>query len=116
MSQWNMSYRKLEWQAGNANSLDECVVQFRPSGLRIKKATYLPALVAITQTPYLVKHSRHLSVREAARLQGFPDSFIFRNQSDAASFKQLGNAVCVGAVAYVYEQLKRQAEAIALSD
>ena len=33
------------------------------------------------------------SVREAARIQGFPDSFIFPSQSINTNLKLIGNAV-----------------------
>lgn len=37
---------------------------------------------------------RYLTVREAARVQGFADSYHFpRHQSRSANFRQLGNAV-----------------------
>ena len=44
------SRRKLEWQAQDSTSLWETVMHLRPSGIRAKRPTYLPALVAITQT------------------------------------------------------------------
>ena len=91
------SRRKFEWQAQDAKSLSETVLHLRPSGLRVKKATYLPALVAITQTSIIGKEMRRISVKEAQRLQGFPEWFSFTDQKDSESFKQLGNAVCVGA-------------------
>ena len=64
------SRRKLEWQAQDTPSLWECVIHLRPSGLRAKAPTYLPALVAITQTSIIGPRERRLSPREAARLQG----------------------------------------------
>ena len=96
------SRRKLEWQAQDASSIFETCIQFRPSGIRVKKETYLPALVAITQTSIIGSQMRRLSVREAARLQGFPESFNFGDQLNSASYKQLGNSVCVSAVSFVF--------------
>ena len=95
------SRRKLEWQAQDTPSLWETVMHFRPSGIRAKRSTYLPALVAITQTSIIGSRGRRLSVREAARLQGLPEWFSFGEQSDKASYKQLGNGVSVGAVWHV---------------
>lgn len=39
---------------------------------------------------------RRLSVRECARIQGFPDDFIFHYKNVAAGYKMIGNAVAVG--------------------
>lgn len=98
------SRRKLEWQAQDTASLWETVMHFRPSGIRAKKPTYLPALVAITQTSIIGPLRRRLSTREAARLQGLPDWFDFGSQRDALTYKQLGNGVNVGVVWYVLKQ------------
>lgn len=98
------SRRKFEWQATNLDSIWNGVIQFRPSGVRVKKASYLPALVAMNQTSIVGSKRRRITVREAARLQGFPEWFSFDGQIPSASYKQLGNAVNVG-VAY---QLLRQ--------
>lgn len=102
------SRRKFEWQAQDAKTLWECIMHFRPSGIRAKKHTYVPALVAITQTSIVGKskrYKRRLSVREAARLQGFPDWFEFFGQKDSASYKQLGNAVNIGVIYQVVKAL-----------
>ncbi|QKE85897.1 DNA (cytosine-5-)-methyltransferase [Arthrobacter sp. NEB 688] len=92
------SRRKLEWQAQQTESLWECVLQLRPSGIRAKRATHLPALVAITQTSILGQQRRRLSTGEAALLQGLPETFDFGPQSPAETYKQLGNGVNVGVV------------------
>ena len=99
------SRRKFEWQAQDAKDLWNTVLHFRPSGIRAKKPTYVPALVAMTQTSVLASHKRRLSVREAARLQGFPDWFDFIDQPDSISYKQLGNAVNVGVIFNVLKAL-----------
>lgn len=112
LKKWNYlehfppSRRKLEWQAQDSKSLWSTIMHFRPSGIRAKKPTYVPALVAITQTTILGKQKRRISVREAARLQGLPEWFDFIDQSPSLSFKQLGNAVNVGCV---YNVLKAHA-------
>lgn len=106
------SRRKFEWQAQDATTLDECIMHFRPSGIRVKRATYVPALVAITQTTVLGDQLRRLTPRETARLQGLPDWFQFvhtiegttTRQPDAASYKQAGNGVNVAAAYYVLRQ------------
>lgn len=92
------SRQKLEWQAQDETTLWNCVLSLRPSGIRAKRMTHLPALVAITQTPILGPRDRRLSPREAARLQGLPDEFDFGTQRDALTYKQLGNGVNVGVV------------------
>ncbi len=99
------SRRKLEWQAQDAKSLWECIMHFRPSGIRAKKATYVPALVAITQTSVIGPQRRKMTVRECARLQSFPDAFSFGEQSDSASYKQLGNGVNLSVVYQVLKAL-----------
>jgi len=95
------SRRKLEWQAQDTPCLWDTVMHLRPSGIRAKAPSYVPALVAITQTSIVGPRERRLSVREAARLQGLPDWFSFGNQRLAASYKQLGNGVSVGAIWHV---------------
>jgi DNA (cytosine-5)-methyltransferase 1 len=99
------SRRKFEWQAQDAKTLLETVMHFRPSGIRAKKATYVPALVAITQTSIIGKQKRRITVREGARLQGLPEWFDFVDQADKLTYKQLGNGVNVGAV---YNVIKAQ--------
>jgi DNA (cytosine-5)-methyltransferase 1 len=102
------SRRKFEWQAQNAETLWECIMHLRPSGIRAKKSTYVPALVAITQTSIVGRNrtsKRRLTVREGARLQGFPEWFNFYDQKESASFKQLGNAVNVGVIFQVMKAL-----------
>jgi DNA (cytosine-5)-methyltransferase 1 len=99
--QFPASRRKFEWQAQDTPSLWGTVIHLRPSGIRAKAPTYVPALVAITQTSIVGPRERRLSPREAARLQGLPDWFEFGDQRPATTYKQLGNGVSVGAVWHV---------------
>lgn len=94
------SRRKFEWQAQDTPRLWDCVLQLRPSGVRAKRPTYVPALVAITQTSIVGPLRRRLTPVEAARLQGLSDSFTFGDQPESATYKQLGNGVAAGAIHY----------------
>jgi DNA (cytosine-5)-methyltransferase 1 len=90
-------YGKLEWQVGKIkpnDSIFNYFIQPRQSGLRIKKAKYFPTLVAIVQTPIYGKEKRHITPRECARLQSFPESFKL-HENDRRSYKQFGNSVNV---------------------
>lgn len=99
------THRKFEWQAGETiDSLWDGFIQFRPSGIRVKRPDSFPALVAMVQIPIIGRYKRRLTPREAARLQSFPDSFI-PNNDDHQAYKQFGNAVNVNCVEYLAEQL-----------
>ena len=98
------THKKFEWQAGNSiKSLWEGVIQFRPSGIRVKRPDTFPALVAMVQIPIIGKYKRRLTVREAARLQSFPDDFM-PNKNDQQAYKQFGNAVNVDVITSVAEK------------
>lgn len=97
--------RKLEWQAGNSiSSIWDGVIQFRPSGIRVKKPDCFPALVAMVQIPIIASLGRKLTVREAARLQSFPDSFI-PNDNFTQAYKQFGNSVNVAVISECAKRL-----------
>lgn len=101
------SLRKLEWNVkGEERNLWEHVLQFRPSGLRVKRYSSSPALVAMTATqiPILGPQGRFLSRVEGKRLQGFSDEHVLPSSRDGA-FKALGNAVHVGVIERLAERL-----------
>ena len=95
--------RKFEWQVGGSiKDIYDGIIQYRTSGIRVKLPTESPALVAMVHLPILGKEKRTISVKEAARLQSFPDSFKF-NELPQHAFKQLGNAVNVKVIEKVFE-------------
>ena len=65
--------------------------------------TYAPTIIA-GRTPKLWDIKRKLSVLEAKRLQGFPDSFIMP-VSDNQAYKQLGNSVSVPVIEDIMSQM-----------
>ena len=108
LNNFTATEKKFEWQCGKScKSIWDGLIQFRPSGIRVKTATVFPALVAIVQIPIIGKVKRRLTPREAARLQSFPDNFIC-NPNDQQAYKQFGNAVNVKVIKYVAEQLFNQ--------
>ncbi len=105
LKEFTPTHRKFEWQAGKSiKSIWEGIIQFRPSGVRVKKPTCFPALVAIVQIPIIGERKRRLTVREAARLQSFPDSFI-PDDNDQQAYKQFGNAVNVEVIKLAAKKL-----------
>lgn len=105
LKEFTPTHRKFEWQAGKSiKSIWEGIIQFRPSGVRVKKPTCFPALVAIVQIPIIGERKRRLTVREAARLQSFPDSFI-PDDNDQQAYKQFGNAVNVQVIKLAAKKL-----------
>lgn len=55
------------------------------------------------------KNPRKLTPREAARLQGFPDSFKIP-VSNAQAYKQFGNSVCVPVIIAVAKEMRKALE------
>lgn len=90
---------KLEWQAGDMDNPDiwNQLIQFRQSGIRVKRNDFFPALVAINQTSIIGKRKRYVTPRECARLQSFPDTFKITG-NDAEAYKEFGNSVNVETV------------------
>ena len=98
-------YAKLEWQVGEIKENDSIFnyfIQFRQSGIRVKRTEYFPTLVAISQIPIYGKERRYITPRECIRLQSFPESFKL-SENDKVTYKQAGNSVNVHNVTNVVE-------------
>ncbi len=104
------THTKFEWQAGSSiNSVWEGIIQFRPSGIRVKRPTEFPALVAMVHIPIIGWERRRLTPREVANLQSFPSGFKINPNSQQA-YKQFGNSVNVEVVKYLADQLFKLGE------
>lgn len=87
------SWQKLEW-----NCLDEpriiknYIIQFRASGIRVKRTNYAPSLVVtLTQRPIIGWAERYITPNEGARLQSLES--IKLPEDETTTFRALGNAV-----------------------
>lgn len=71
--------------------------------------SFAPSIIA-ARAPKLWDIGRHLSDRECARLQGFPEDFKLANSSVQAK-KQLGNSVTVTVISKIIENMLHAYEA-----
>lgn len=102
-------YKKFEWNCGtDVTDIRDCLIQIRQSGIRAKRPTFYPSLVAIVNTPIIWDknkgHFRRITPREAANLQSFHGGFKFQG-TDAIQYKQLGNSVNVRVLKILGESL-----------
>ncbi len=100
------SFQKLEWNAqGEERDIDNFVLQVRASGIRVKRPSTAPSLIAFTQTQVpilganLAKQRRYMTPRECAKLQSIDDIELPAYDLDA--YKALGNAVNAKVVAAI---------------
>ena len=87
------SYQKLEWSCkGESTDLNDKIIQFRPSGVRISRNRWVPTLTTVkTQNIYLKKIDRRLSILEHEQLQS--QSFKVHPNHLNGGYRALGNSV-----------------------
>jgi DNA (cytosine-5)-methyltransferase 1 len=101
------SLQKLEWNCkGGERNVWNYVIQFRASGVRLKRPTASPSLVAMTttQVPIIGWERRYMTPLECARLQSLGHLKELPRVTSRA-FKALGNAVNAVVVEHVAREL-----------
>ncbi|HEY9117844.1 MAG TPA: DNA cytosine methyltransferase, partial [Roseivirga sp.] len=104
------SLQKLEWNIkGGERDVWKYVVQFRASGVRLKRATTAPSLVAMTttQVPIIAWEKRYMTPKECANLQSL-GSLKFHPSPTSKAYKAFGNAVNADVVEAIARQLLKE--------
>lgn len=101
------SLQKFEWNCkGEPRDVWRYVIQFRASGVRVKRQTTAPSLVAMTttQVPIIAWEERYMTPRECARLQSL-DTLKALPVAATSAYRALGNAVNARLVELIGRQL-----------
>ena len=116
------SFQKLEWNCQEKDPRSEnrqirdYLLQVRASGVRVKRATTAPSLVAMTatQVPIIGWENRYMTPDECKRLQSM-DALELPEQATKA-YAALGNAVNVDVAQLVADALLKTREDDAVHD
>ena len=103
------SLQKLEWNCvGEKRNIWNYMIQFRASGVRVRRPLVAPSLVAMTDTqvPVVGWQKRFMTVRECAALQSMQRLKYLPKGVDG--FHALGNAVNVSVVKEILGSLIRE--------
>jgi DNA (cytosine-5)-methyltransferase 1 len=106
------SLQKLEWncQSETDRTINKYIIQMRPSGVRVKRRTTAPSLVAMTatQVPIIPWENRYMTPTECKKIQSM-DQLEKLPSSDNKAYEALGNAINVKVARLVAKALVGEA-------
>lgn len=99
------SWQKFEWNVqGGERDITKYIIQFRGSGIRVKKTDFFPSLVTVsTQVPIIGWENRYITRLEGAKIQSLDG--ISLPQNAGTCFSALGNAVNAKIVELIAQKL-----------
>ena len=101
------SFQKLEWNCqGEDRIIRQFVLQVRASGLRVKRPTTAPSLVAMTSTqvPIVGWENRYMTPTECKKLQSM-EELLYLPETPNKAYEALGNAVNAAVVQLIARAL-----------
>ena len=108
------SFQKLEWNIkGGERNIWKYIIQFRASGIRVKRTETAPSLIAMTtsQVPIIAWQKRYMTPRECSRLQSM-GGLKYIPETKNGAYKAFGNAVNVEVVEQILSQLFRDIDSL----
>jgi len=119
--QWNLAnheymtggFSTIFLSRNRVRSWDEPSFTIQAGGRHAPIHPQAPKMVKVEENKQIFKEGsedlyRRLSVRECARIQTFPDDFIFHYKTIAAGYKMIGNAVPVNLAKQLALSIKEQ--------
>lgn len=116
IKEFSPSLQKLEWncQAEKDRNILSYILQVRPSGVRVKRRTTIPSLVAMTDTqvPIIAWENRYVTPTECMKLQSMdgPDGLKELPKRNSKAYEALGNAINVKVAILVAKALVGEGE------
>ena len=103
------SFQKFEWNCQwEDRNIYKYIIQFRASGIRVKRTDASPSLISSTssQIPVIWWEKRYITKEEASRLQGMGE--LEMPDTTNAAFKALWNALNADLVGYIAKELIKE--------
>ena len=109
------SYSPIFMSRNRVRSWDEQAYTVQASGRQSQLHPQAPKMIKVGENDCRFAEGkedlyRRLTVREAARVQGFPDDFIFYYHNLNDGYKMIGNAVPVELARIIAEEIKNTLE------